>query len=411
VADPTSVTSESSQQPRSTSFVLFLVIVAQSITFLSLSFAQGFLPFYLTKELGVGDNESLALWIGATSAVGPLMVVLWSPLWGVLSDRFGQKPMMVRALVGSGVLLALNAAAQDPWQFLVIRTLSGIATGVNAPTIGLISVLVPRERLGRSLSWAQTGRVIGMSIGPVAGGVAGDLVGFRAAFLVAGAIALAASALLIIYVPNPQAGEKRRQSGGLLDGFKYVGANPQLTLAISLIFLGQVGDALVTPFIPVRIRDMAMDRANIASLAGLVVSAGAFSTAFGGVLAARWAEKVGFILPLTIAAVGGSILQFAQAFADTPEMLFALRLTMGLVYGGTLPLLNAIAGVQVPAERRGVVFGVTTSANAGSNLIGPLLGSALFTFFDFRAPWIAGAGVMLLSALLINRKVREPEQR
>ena len=102
MADPTSVTSESSQQPRSTSFVLFLVIVAQSITFLSLSFAQGFLPFYLTKELGVGDNESLALWIGATSAVGPLMVVLWSPLWGVLSDRFGQKPMMVRALVGSG---------------------------------------------------------------------------------------------------------------------------------------------------------------------------------------------------------------------------------------------------------------------------------------------------------------------
>jgi DHA1 family multidrug resistance protein-like MFS transporter len=411
VAESNSTSSESTQQPRSTSFVLFLVIVAQSITFLSLSFAQGFLPFYLTQDLGVEDDESLALWIGATSAVGPLMVVLWSPLWGVLSDRFGQKPMMVRALVGSGLLLALNAAAQDPWQFLVIRTLSGIATGVNAPTIGLISVLVPRERLGRSLSWAQTGRVIGMSIGPVAGGVAGDLVGFRAAFLIAGAIALAASALLIIFVPNPQAGERRRQSGGLLDGFKYVGANPQLTLGISLIFLGQVGDALVTPFIPVRIRDMAIDRANLASLAGLVVSAGAFSTAFGGVLAARWAESVGFVLPLTLAAIGGAILQFAQAYADTPEMLFVLRLAMGLVYGGTLPLLNAIAGVQVPADRRGVVFGVTTSANAGSNLIGPLIGSALFTYFDFRAPWVAGAGVMLLSAVLIKRGIREPAGR
>ena len=403
--------SASPERSRSTSFVLFLVIVAQSITFLSLSFAQGFLPFYLTQDLGVPDGEPLALWIGATSAVGPLMVVLWSPLWGVLSDRFGQKPMMVRALVGSGLLLAMNALAQDPWQFLVIRVLSGIATGVNAPTIGLISVLVPRERLGRSLGWAQTGRVIGMSIGPVMGGVAGDLVGFRGAFLVAGVIALCASALLIVYVPNPQAGERRRPASGLLDGFKYVGSNRQLTLAIALIYLGQLGDSLVTPFIPIRIRDLAMDRTNIASLAGLVVSAGAFSTAFGGVFAARWSERVGYVLPLTLAAIGGSILQFAQAFANSVEMLFGLRLLMGLVFGGTLPLLNAIAGVQVPSDRRGVVFGVTTSANAGSNLTGPLIGSALFTLFSYRAPWIAGAGVLMLTAVLIKRGIREPTEK
>jgi MFS transporter, DHA1 family, multidrug resistance protein len=410
VAEPAQQSSESPEQPRSTSFALVLVIVAQSITFLSLSFAQGFLPFYLTQDLGVSGGESLALWIGATSAVGPLMVVLWSPLWGVLSDRFGQKPMMVRALVGSGVLLALNALAQDPWQFLIIRTLSGIATGVNAPTIGLISVLVPRERLGRSLSWAQTGRVIGISIGPVVGGVAGDLFGFRAAFILAGVIALGASALLIMFVPNPQAGERRRPSGGLLDGFRYVGANRQLTLAMTLIYLGQLGDSLVTPFIPVRIRDLAGDRSNIASLAGLVVSAGAFSTAFGGVIAARWAERAGYVLPLTLAAVGGSVAQFAQAFANSPEMLFGLRLVMGLIFGGTLPLLNAIAGVQVPADRRGVVFGVTTSANAGSGLTGPLIGSALITIFDYRAPWIAGAGVLLFTAFLIKRGVREPAE-
>lgn len=396
-------------QPRSTGLALALVIVAQSITFLSLSFAQGFLPFYLTRDLGVASDESLPLWIGTLSAVGPLMVVVWSPLWGVLADRFGQKPMMVRALVGSGVLLMMNALAQDPWQFLVIRILSGIATGVNAPTIGLISVLVPREKLGRSLSWAQTGRVIGMSIGPVVGGVAGDLIGFRAAFVLAGAIALGASLLLILMVPNPQAGERRKPSGGLLEGFRYVGSRPQLTLAISLIFLGQLGDSLVVPYIPVRIHDLAPERENLASLAGLVVSAGAFSTAFGGVLAARWAERVGFVLPLTLAAIGGSLLQTSQAFADSPESLFFLRLTMGLIHGGTLPLLNAIAGVQVPADRRGVVFGVTTSANAGSNLMGPLLGSVLFTVFDYRAPWLIGGAVLLLSAFLIKRGIEEPK--
>ena len=103
-----------------------------------------------------------------------------------------------------------------------------------------------------------------------------------------------------------------------------------------------------------------------------MVSTAAFSTAFGGVLAARWAERVGYVLPLTLAAVGGSVGQLAQAFANSPEMLFGLRLAMGLIFGGTLPLLNAIAGVQSPADRRGVVFGVTTSANAELRLAQPL---------------------------------------
>ena len=388
---------------------LTLVIIAQSITFLSLSFAQGFLPFYLTRELGVDAGESLPLWIGATTAVGPLMVVVWSPLWGVLADKYGQKPMMVRALVGSGVLLAMNAFVQDPYQFLAVRLLSGIATGVNAPTIGLISVLVPRERLGRSLSWAQTGRVIGMSIGPVVGGVAGDLLGFRTAFIVAGAIALAASALLIIFVPNPQAGQAHGRSFGLLAGFKFVGANKQLALVMFLIYLGQLGDSVVVPFIPVKIRDLAPDNPNLASLAGLVVSAGAFSTAFGGIVAARLAERVGYILPLTVAAIGGTIIQFSQAFANTPESMFALRLSMGLIFGGTLPLLNAIAGVAVPTDRRGVVFGVTTSANAGANLTGPLIGSVVVTAFGLSAPFFAGAAVLAFAAILVYRGVREPD--
>jgi DHA1 family multidrug resistance protein-like MFS transporter len=114
---------------------------------------------------------------------------------------------------------------------------------------------------------------------------------------------------------------------------------------------------------------------------------------------------------LTVAAIGGSLAQLAQAFANSPETLFGLRLLMGLIFGGTLPLLNAIAGVQVPADRRGVVFGVTTSANAGSNLTGPLIGSLLFTVFDYRAPWVAGAGVLLLTAVLISRGIREPSEQ
>lgn len=402
-----STTGDRSAGAQQNSLALTLVIIAQSITFLSLSFAQGFLPFYLTRDLGVG-NESLTAWVGATNAVGPLMVVLWSPLWGVLADRFGQKPMMVRALLGSGLLLAMNALAQDPWQFLVIRLLSGIATGVNAPTIGLISVLVPRERLGRSLGLAQTGRIIGLSIGPVIGGVAGDTFGFRWAFLLAGMIALAATALLIFFVPNPQTGHRPGPAPGLLEGFKYVGGNRQLAIVLVLIYIGQLGDNLVIPFIPIRLRDLAPDRENIASLAGLVVSAGAFSTAFGGIFATRMAERVGYVLPLTIATAGGSALLCAQAFAESPELLFALRFAMGVVFGGTLPLLNGLVGMAVPPERRGVVFGVTTSANAGAGLTGPLIGSAVATLFDLRAPFLAGSLALALGAVLMARGVREP---
>ena len=93
MAEPAQQSSESSKQPRSTSFALVLVIAAQSITFLSLSFAQGFLPFYLTQDLGVSSGESLALWIGATSAVGrswwfvePALGCALGPVWPEADD-------------------------------------------------------------------------------------------------------------------------------------------------------------------------------------------------------------------------------------------------------------------------------------------------------------------------------------
>ena len=52
-------------------------------------------------------------------------------LWGQIADRYGRKPMLLRALFGAGVALALMAFAQNVWHLLLFRTLFTLMAGTT----------------------------------------------------------------------------------------------------------------------------------------------------------------------------------------------------------------------------------------------------------------------------------------
>ena len=37
-----------------------------------------------------------------------------SPVWGILGDRFGRKPMLIRSMLGGGITVGLIFLAQTP---------------------------------------------------------------------------------------------------------------------------------------------------------------------------------------------------------------------------------------------------------------------------------------------------------
>src|SRR5919204_7049388 len=79
---------------------------SQTIAMLAFSMALPFLPLYV-QRLGVEDPRAAARWAGAMAAGGAVIMAVMAPVWGAIADRYGRKPMVARALIGGGAVVAL----------------------------------------------------------------------------------------------------------------------------------------------------------------------------------------------------------------------------------------------------------------------------------------------------------------
>src|SRR3990172_9238727 len=91
---------------------LYTVVAAQMVAMIGFGIAQPFLPFYL-QELGVESTSEVAFWVGLISSLQPICLALAAPVWGMLADRYGRKPMLVRAMIGGSIALGLAGLAAN----------------------------------------------------------------------------------------------------------------------------------------------------------------------------------------------------------------------------------------------------------------------------------------------------------
>src|SRR5512132_184357 len=78
------------------------------------------MPFYIEK-LGAGGRE-----LGWLMSTYSLMQLICAPLWGVLSDRIGRKPVLSCGVLGYAITLFMFGLATKFWMLFLARTLSGI---------------------------------------------------------------------------------------------------------------------------------------------------------------------------------------------------------------------------------------------------------------------------------------------
>ena len=154
------------------------------------SMANPFLPLILREE---GVTGHLETWVGYLMGVYFLISFVLTPVWGVVADHYGRKPMVLRTSLGMGLIFLLLSVAPSIAWFAPIFLLLGTTNGFNPACHALAVTTTPPERMGSVLSWVQTGALLGVTMGPVLGAVlAGLLPTYRSLYAASGLFSIAA---------------------------------------------------------------------------------------------------------------------------------------------------------------------------------------------------------------------------
>jgi len=374
-----------------------VVCVAVFMVFMGFAFVLPFLPLYV-RQLGVSSDEAAATWAGVLIGIAPLLAGLLAPVWGRLGDRYGQKPMAVRALVSYVILLALSGAVTTVWQLFALRTAVGLFGGVGPLGLAMATALAPREQTGRAVGSIQSAQILAAAVGPLTGGVLAHTIGMRWTFVATAAACGIALLLLVFFyeeAPRAVAAEDPTRAG-----FGAVLAVPGvLPLMVTLFLVNFIGRSF-TPILPLHLQRMAVPASNLALSTGILISAYSVCAALSAALLGRATRRRDPRALLVATLVAGAAIVLPMGLVGRFPSFLGLAVLLGLAAGGSLTLCYTIGGLMVPSERRTTAFGFFSGAALFGGAVSPSI-AGLLTRVHFKAIYWADAVLYVLLALAL----------
>jgi DHA1 family multidrug resistance protein-like MFS transporter len=384
---------------------LYSLWCAQFIAALGLSLIAPFLPLYL-RELGVEGEKSIKIWSGVAFAAPFVVSAFMQPLWGILGDRRGRKPMIVRAMLGLSLANFLMGFAQSAPQFLCFRLFQGFLSGFIAPSLALLASSTPPEKTGYALGTLQTAIISSLILGPLFGGVGIHFMGCRPIFFGTGFFCLIGALVVYFFVREEFTIAGNEKKSQLRKNFRHIFYSPELRSVFFLLLLVQFSIFAVAPFIILYVEYLRVSPEYVGITAGVVFGVTGLASAISAPFWGKRADKSGYNKVLRIALFGMIAFLLPQAFVTNAYQLMFLRAGLGFFFSGTVPIINSIVRFSTSEKDRGGIYGIFQSGYLIGNMIGPLVGGLFSALLGLRAIFLITAVFLFLGPLL-QRSIRK----
>ena len=370
-------------------------------------------PFWPVHLQSLAASPALRAFAGVAVYVGPMLgIALTSAFWGKVGDRFGHKPMMIRALLGLAVTQLALAFTQDVWTILALRFLQGACAGYLAPAQAYgVGIVTPASR-GRLFAYLQVSTNVGSLLGALAGGLILDHATFFWINLTAAALcALCAVAVAGLLPRTPAEGAAALAAPQRSPPTPTADAAPATPLPWHASpvagLLAVLGCLLVarmltqTPFALYVRSVFAVDNWVVGLCYGLL--------SLGFIASATWwaryfERRDGHTTLARLAWVAAvcMVLMVLAGVTRSVAFFIALHFAWGVLLGATTPVLMTLISHATSRERQGRVLGVAQSTAQFSSMGGIALGGGLTqllglhsTYFLVAAAYACALGVIL----------------
>ncbi len=359
----------------------------------------------LIKQFVGGDTAAASEWNVIFSTVWGFMQFVCGPLLGMLSDRFGRRPVLLLSIFGLfGDFLFMYYAPSLAWLF-VGRVLNGVTASSFATTNAYVADITAPDRRARNFGMLGSAFGFGFIIGPTIGGLLGEY-GLRVPFIVAAGLCLINALYGLLVLPESLPPERRApgldwRRANPLGSLAFLRQSAELTGLVTVGFLFQLGFTVLpsifvlysgyrygwTPAI-LGFTFMATGVAQIVVQMFLV-----------GPVVRRVGERGAVLLGLGMGALGLMI----YALAPTGP-LYLVGVPIWAMSGFTTPGLQGLMTGRVGPRNQGQLQGVNQSLQGVSSVIGPPLFGLTFAWAvrNDSVLHLPGLPILISSALLLT---------
>jgi multidrug resistance protein len=384
--------------------VLVVVFATILLDFIGFSVLIPVLPLFAQR---MGATPLEVAWLLALYALAQL---LFLPVWGWASDRFGRRPVILVSLFGTSLSFLALAAADSLEGLYVARVLSGFfAASIGTAQAVVTDVTRPEDRArGMGVIGAAFGA--GMIVGPMLGGLLSE---FGEKFPFYGVALLAAANFALAWARLPES----RPAGLALPGWRafwralvptpvrLVAAVHERRIALFLYLYFHlftafaVLEALVTLYAAETFGVSVFDVGVLFAWIGVVLVL--TQAVVLRRLVRRHSEARLVALGLAAMAIGLASLPMLPGFG----WLFAAGSVIAFGNAIAIPSFTSLYSQACRAEQAGELMGQSQAMATTGRIVGPVAGGYLMQTVSPGAPFVV-AGAMMLAALVMFHATR-----
>ena len=384
---------------------MFTLILSIMVDVFGFSMVIPLLPL-LAKSLGATD-----LMYGIIISSNAIAILIFGPIWGKLSDKYGRKPILMISQAGTGLAFLLLAFSNSLYIIFAGRILDGIFSGQFPIIRAYISdVTTPQTRTSQ-MSKIMVGYTSGMIIGPLLGGILGTF-GWWYPMIFASLLSIISIILtlkvLVESMPRERIRDlkiKRELIKASSDGQQKVWSRE-----VSIRFLQVFLHSLISILFGSSLALVLFKRFNATpSIIGTIMSiTGVVLLVYGLFLMRRVIRKIGEKRIFFSCIVGYVVLFMLYPYLNELWMFYVFMVLYALCMASVYPLISSNITKAVGPDKQGAISGWTTNIQSISQTVSPIIstgflqiGGLTLGFIFLNSYQLIGFTIVIISAILL----------
>jgi MFS transporter, DHA1 family, tetracycline resistance protein len=364
-------------------------------------------PFY-AEQVGV-EPASVIFFLGLYS----LGQLVGAPIWGTLSDRIGRRPVLLVTLLANAAASLMLAYSHTATLLVISRIVAGLAAGNISAAYAYTTDITTDKTRPRALGLLGSAFGLGFILGPaigglLAGGSESDPNALARVAYGAAIMSLVAFVLTLVRLPESHTAERRAQGRAKRGTMAEYLRRPVLRDLLTATIIVVAAVALLQSTLAL----WTADRLNVGprTLGWIYGFVGVISVAVQAGVIGALTKRFG---AASLTRAGALLVAIGMAClppVHTIPMLLVALAIFGIGSALFNPSMSGLVAATAEPHERGRVLGAYQGAASLGRVLGPFAASAVARVGTLSWPFVLGAAVSVVGAVLIHSR-QSPSKR